>query len=242
VIVNEALVKDMGWKDPLNEYVNWKEDSIGPGSKVIGVVKDYHFLSLENEIVPMLLTMDEKTAGYLVTMMIKIEKSDVPQTLSGVRKVWDDLNPDKPFEYSFPAEDVGRQYERYYRWMKISSLSTAFAILIAALGLFGLAGVNAINKTKEIGIRKILGATLGNIFLLLNKQYVWMAFIAFAIAAPFSWYFMDRWIKGFKFRIDIGWELFVISMASGLALAIITVSYHGIKAASVNPAETLKHE
>jgi putative ABC transport system permease protein len=242
VIVNEALVKDMGWKDPLNEYLNWKDDSVGPGSKVIGIVKDYHFLSLENEIVPMLLTMDEKTAGYLLTMMIKIEKSDVPQTLARVRKVWDELNPDKPFEYSFLAEDVASQYDRHYRWMKISSLSTAFAILIAALGLFGLAGINAINKTKEIGIRKVLGASLGNIFLLLNKQYVWMAFIAFAIAAPFSWYFMNQWIQAFKFRIEIGWELFVVSMVSALALAIITVSYHGIRAASVNPAETLKHE
>lgn len=242
VIVNEALVKDMGWKDPLDEYLNWKNDSIGPGSKVIGVVKDYHFLSLENEIAPMLLSMDEKTAGYLLTMMIKIEKADAPQTLARVRQVWDELNPDKPFEYSFLDEDVARQYDRYYRWMKISALSTAFAILIAALGLFGLAGVNAINKTKEIGIRKVLGATLGNIFLLLNKQYVWMALGAFAIAAPFSWYFMNQWIQAFKFRIEIGWELFAISMVSGLALVIITVGYHGIKAASVNPAETLKHE
>jgi putative ABC transport system permease protein len=126
--------------------------------------------------------------------------------------------------------------------MKISSLSTAFAILIAALGLFGLAGVNAINRTKEIGIRKVLGASLGNIFVLLNKEYVWMALIAFSIAAPISWYFMNQWIQAFKFRIVIGWELFVISMISGLALAIITVSYHGIKAACVNPAQTLKHE
>lgn len=242
VIVNESLVRDMGWKDPLNEYLNWKNDSVGPGSKVIGVVKDYHFLSLENEIAPMLLAMDEKEAGYLLTMMIKIDRSDVPETLARVRKVWDELNPDKPFEYSFLDEDVTRQYDRHYRWMKISALSTAFAILIAALGLFGLAGVNAINKTKEIGIRKVLGASVGNIFLLLNKQYVWMALIAFAIAAPFSWYFMNQWIQAFKFRIEMGWQLFVMSMVSGLALAIITVSYHGIKAASVNPAESLKHE
>lgn len=242
VIVNEALVRDMGWKDPLNEYLNWRNDPEGPGSKVIGVVKDYHFLSLENDIAPMLLSMNEKTAGYLLTMMIKIDDFDIPKTLARVREAWDELNPDKPFEYTFLAQDVAGQYDRYNRWMKISTLSTAFAILIAALGLFGLAGVNAINKTREIGIRKVLGASLGNIFLILNRQYVWMALMAFAIAAPFSWYFMNEWIQAFTFRIEIGWELFAISMVSGLALVIITVSYHGIKAASVNPVETLKHE
>jgi putative ABC transport system permease protein len=242
VIVNEALVKDMGWNDPLNEHLNWQEDTVGPGAKVIGVVKDYHFLSLERDIEPMFLSMDERGAGYLTTMVVKIGAENVPANLERVKKIWTELNPDKPFDYTFVDEDVANQYEKYKRWMNIAGLSTAFAIVIASLGLFGLAGVNAVNKTKEIGIRKVMGAELINIFILLNRQYVWMAAIAFALATPFSWYLMDKWIRGFQFHITIGWEVFAISMAGGLVIALITVSYHGIKAALVNPAETLKYE
>jgi putative ABC transport system permease protein len=242
VIVNEAMVKDMGWTDPLNEHLNWKEDTVGLGSKIIGVVKNYHFLSLEREIEPMFLSMDRQGSGYLTRMMVKLEAGNLPDKIARVKALWSELNPDKPFEYSFVDQDVAKQYDKYKRWMNIAGLSTVFAILIASLGLFGLAGVNAINKTKEIGIRKVMGAELMNIFVLLNKQYLWMALIAFAIATPFSWYIMNKWIADFKFRITIGWELFAVSMVAGLIVALLTVSYHGIKAALINPAETLKYE
>jgi putative ABC transport system permease protein len=242
VIVNEALVKDMGWKDPLNEYLNWREDSLGPGSKVIGVLKDYHFLSLEEKIEPMFLSMDKKNVGYLTTILVSMERQDIPSNIERMKKVWSEISPDKPFEYSFMDEDVRRQYEKYERWMKIAGLSTGFAILIASLGLFGLAGINAFNKTREIGIRKVMGAGLMNIFVMLNRQYIWMAVLSFVIATPFSYYVMNKWISDFQFRIDIGWELFAISMVSGLFIALLTVSYHGFKAASINPAETLKYE
>jgi putative ABC transport system permease protein len=242
IIVNEALVKDMGWTDPLNEYLNWRSDTIGKGSKVIGVVKDYHFLSLETEIEPLLLSMDKKNVGYLIDMMVAIDRKNVPQTLDKIRKTWTEMFPDRPFEYSFLDQDIERQYEAYDRWMNIAALSTVLAILIACLGLFGLAGINAVNKTKEIGIRKVMGAGLTNIFVMLNKQYFWMAMLSFAIAMPFSYYVMKEWINGFEFRIDIGWGLFAVSMISGLLLALLTVSYHGFKAATINPAETLKYE
>lgn len=242
IIVNEALVKDMNWADPLNEYLNWREDTVGMGSKVIGVVKDYNFLSLERSVEPMFLSMDKNNIGYLTTMLIKLAPGDVQDNLGAVRKSWTTLFPDKPFEYSFVDEDVERQYERYTRWMNIAGLSTAFAIIIASLGLFGLSGINAVNKTKEIGIRKVMGAELSNIFFLLNRQYVWLALIAFILAAPFSWYVMNRWLEEFQFRITLSWELFVVSALGGLLLALITVSYHAIKAALINPAETLKYE
>jgi putative ABC transport system permease protein len=110
------------------------------------------------------------------------------------------------------------------------------------MGLFGLAGINVVNRTKEIGIRKVLGAEMQSIFILLNKQYVWLSLIAFVLAVPLSWYVMSRWLESFKFSIVIGWELFAISILSGLVITLATVSYHTFKTALVNPAKTLQYE
>lgn len=242
VIVNEALVRDMKWTDPLNEFLNWREDTVGRGSQVIGVVKDYHFLSLERNIEPMFMLMSKKDIGHLVNIIVRIQKGEVPATLDRIRKAWSMIAPDKPFDFTFVDEDVAKQYEQYSRWMNIMGLSTGFAILISCLGLFGLAGINAYNRTKEIGIRKVMGADIGNIIVLLNRQYVWLSLIAYAIAAPAAWYLMNKWMNEFKFHITIGWELFALSMATGLFVALATVSYHAVKAATVNPAETLKYE
>lgn len=242
VIVNEALVADMKWTDPLNEYLNYQEDTVGLGAKVIGVVKDYHFLSLEQNIEPMMLSMNKKDVGYLTTMLVKIKPGDIPATVEKLQAAWKDIAPDRPFDYTFLDQNVAKQYESYKRWMSIMGLSTGFAIIISCLGLFGLAGINAINRTKEIGIRKVMGAELQNIFILLNRQYVYLALIAFVLAAPASWYIMNQWLDDFKFKISMSWELFAISMLVGLFIALITVSYHAIKAALINPAETLKYE
>jgi len=243
VIVNESLIKDMKWTDPLNEHLNWREDSTGPGSRVIGVVKNYNFLSLEQNIEPMFLSIDRKNIGHTTTMLVRLTPGELAASLDKVKKSWFELFPDRPFDYTFLDEDVARQYARYERWMSIMGLSTGFAILISCLGLFGLAGINAINRTKEIGIRKVMGADLGNIFVLLNKQFVWLSVIAFAIAAPASWYIMvNTWLVDFKFKITVGWELFALSMLCGLVVSLATVSYHAIKAALINPAETLKYE
>jgi putative ABC transport system permease protein len=232
----------MKWTDPLNEYLNWQEDSVGLGSRVVGVVKDYHFLSLEQNIEPLFLSMNKKNIGYLVTMLVKLAPGDLPGSLEKIHSIWKEISPDKPFDYTFLDQDVAKQYESYQRWMSIMGLATGFAILISCLGLFGLAGINAVNRTKEIGIRKVMGAELSNIFILLNRQYIGLSMLAFALAAPVSWFIMNKWLSDFKFKITVGWELFALSMAAGLLVALITVSYHAIKAALVNPAETLKYE
>jgi len=242
LIVNEALVRDMKWTDPLNEYLNYREDSTSLGAKVIGVVKDYHFLSLEKNIEPMFLSMNKKDVGFLTKILVKITPGEIPDKIEKIRKVWKELSPDKPFEYSFLDEDVARQYKSYQRWMSIMGLSTGFAILISCLGLFGLSGINALNRTKEMGIRKVMGAELKNIFILLNRQFIGLAMIAFAVAASLSWYVMNKWLKDFQFKIKIGWELFAVSMATGLTVALLTVSYHALKTAWLNPAQTLKNE
>lgn len=241
VIVNEALVKDMGWTDLSDAYLNWREDSASRGAKVIGVVKDYHYQSLESPINPMFMTM-HGAAGHMTNAVVRISTTDIPSVTSQMESAWRSLFPDKPFAFSFLDDNVAKQYEDYERRMNIVGLSTLFAILISCLGLFGLAGVNAINRTKEIGIRKVMGADVKNIFIMLNRQYVWLSLIAFAVAMPVSWYVMDKWLAGFEFRTPIGWELFAASAAAGLAVALLTVSYHAVRASTINPAETLKYE
>lgn len=243
LIVNEALVADMGWENPLNEYLNWREDSVGPGFQIIGVAKNYHFRSLEIEVEPLFLSINKEEMGHLRSILIKMKSGDLSETISQIEETYKEVIPDKPFEYSFLDEDVDKQYASFEQWMNIMSFSTLFAILISALGLFGLAGINAVNRTKEIGIRKVFGAPVLTIFLLLNRQYVSLASLSFVIAAPLAWYLMDSWwLSDFEFRIEMSWQLFGITFLIGMAVAILTVSYHGIKAAWINPAETLKHE
>jgi len=242
IIVNEALVHDMNWKDPLNEYLNWTGDSLSRGYPIIGVVRDYHFESLEHEIKPMVLAMNRK-AGFLTNIIVRIAPGSLSSSTEKLGAVWKDIAPEKPFEYAFVDDNVAHQYESQQRWMKITGFSTGFAIFISCLGLFGLAGINAVNRTKEIGIRKVMGAEMKSIFILMNKQYIGLSLIAFAIAVPASWYVMTKWwLSDFKFAIEVGWELFAISMISGLFIALVTVSYHSIKAAWINPADTLKYE
>jgi putative ABC transport system permease protein len=240
IIVNEALAREMKWNDPLQEHLRYSRyDTMG--SRIIGVVRDFHFLSLSEDIRPMFLTIDEHY-GRLGHMLVKISSGDIPGTIAQLQKDFTGVAPGKPFEYSFLDDNVARQYERFDRWMSIMGLATGFAILISCLGLFGLAGVNAVNRTKEIGIRKVLGADLSAIFVLLNKQFVWLSIAAFVMAAPLSWYAMDQWLSQFQFRIEMGWELFAVSMIVGLIVALLAVSYHSVKAALINPADTLKYE
>ncbi|UII26225.1 ABC transporter permease [Fulvivirga maritima] len=239
VIVNEALVKDMGWTDPLSEHLNWEEDEASEGARVIGVMKDYNFLSLQRNVEPLFLKEKDAFLNYL---LIKIEPDNIPETIALIEDEWSKVSPDKPFSYSFLDDDVARQYDAFNKWMNIMGLATGFAIIISCLGLFGLSGINALNKTKEIGIRKVFGAEVFNIFILLNRQFVWLAIISFLLAAPVAWYIMSQWLEKFEFSIELGWQMFVFSMLSGLLVALITVSYHGIKSAFTNPADTLKYE
>ena len=243
VVINEALLNDMGWKEiNADTYLNWQEDSTSRGAKVIGVVKDYNFGSLEEKVKPMFLSMNLKEAGHLENALIRISSTDMPSVISKLETTWRKLFPDKPFQYSFLDENVQKQYGKYEKRMSIMGISTLFAILISCLGLFGLAGINAVNKTKEVGIRKVMGADIRSIFILLNRQYIWLSLIAFALAIPFSWYVMDKWLSGFQFRIAMGWELFAVSIVAGLLVAMITVSYHAVRVSLINPADTLKYE
>ncbi len=239
IVVNEALVKDFGWEQPIGKHLYWRSDS--SSSLVIGVVKNYHFLSLENEIRPALLYTYPKN-GKITTALIKISRENIPATIEGIKKTWKEIYPNKPFEYSFLDEDVSQQYSTYQRWMRIMTVSTILAIFIACLGLFGLSGINAVNRMKEISIRKVLGASVNQLLLLMNREVVGLATLSFLLAIPISYFIMRQWLDSFKYKIEIGWPVFLIALLIGILAAMLTVSYHAIKVSFVNPAEILKDE
>jgi len=239
IIINEALVKDMGYEDPLSEQLAWREDSVG--DVIIGVMKNYNFLSLEYSVKPLFLLVNPDQ-GKITTMLIKIAPGKLKESMEKLQQAWKRLSPDKPYDYSFMDEDVARQYGSYTKWSKITGLATFFAILIACLGLFGLSGINAANRTKEVGIRKVLGASFGHILFVTTREYFILSFLAFVSASPIAWYIMEKWLASFTYSISLGWGLFAAAMVAGLFLTLITVSYHSLKSSLINPADSLRYE
>ncbi len=239
ILVNEALVKDLGWDNPLGRHLIWDRDSVA--DEVVGVVKDYHFLGFTEKIQPEIIALSPAVAK-ITTALIKISPENMPGTLDKIEKEWKSLYPGKPFDYSFLDQDVDAQYSGYRRWMMIMSWATGLAIFIACLGLFGLAGISASNRTREISIRKVFGADISRLFILMNKEVILLAMISFIIAAPVSWYFMNKWLDTFAYRIGIPWLAFAAAAVSGILVAVLTVSYHSIKTALINPAKILKYE
>lgn len=239
IIINQALAKSMGWENPVGKSLAWS-DKKHP-SKVIGVVKDFNFQSLETPIEPMLLHMNPREGG-IDNILVRIRKGRIGETLPLLRSAWSVIAPSTPFDYWFLDDAVAQQYASYKKWLEIMSVSTFLAILIACLGLFGLAGITAINRTKEIGIRKVLGARVRQIVLLLNKDIVKLILLSLVIAAPVSWYIMRKWLTDFAYRIDVGPGIFLISALVALLVAVATVSYHSIKASLTNPVASLRNE
>jgi putative ABC transport system permease protein len=239
IIINEALAKDMGWENPVGEHLYWREDSVA--DEIIGVVRDYHFQSFTEKIEPVILALSPQVSKVMMAI-VKMSPENIPGALGNIEKIWKSQNPDKPFDYSFLDQDVANQYSAYQRWMKIMGYSTAIAILIACLGLFGLAGISASNRTKEISIRKVFGADISSLFIMMNREVVALGIISFIFATPVSWYFMSRWLNSFVYHIALSWQIFLGAAVAGIIVAVITVSYHSIRTSLVNPSEILKYE
>lgn len=239
IIINEAMAADLQLDDPVGKTVPWTEE--GTATQVIGVVKDFHHQALNRPIEPLLFHQDT-AQGKIMTLVFKIGSDNIPQTIRDIESSWKEVAEGKPFDYAFLDEAVANQYESYQRWMSIMGVATLFAIFIACLGLFGLAGIMSVNKTKEIGIRKVLGAGAYNIWALLNRDLVKLALVAVILAAPISWYVMNEWLGNFEYKITIGWEIFAFAGVFCLLIALLTVSYHSLRAAFANPVESLRYE
>ncbi|MGH7456570.1 MAG: ABC transporter permease, partial [bacterium] len=247
VIVNEALVAAFGWKEPARSGQKFSDFSLGnwqnPIMKepaIIGVVRNFNYASLHEKVKPLVLYLaPEKAIKYF---FVRITPGDFASSLALLREAWREIAPGKPFDYYFLDEDFDRQYRAEERWAQIVSYATLFAIVIACVGLFGLSALAVTKRTKEIGIRKVLGASVAGVVSLLASDFLKLVALANLIAWPIAWYAMNQWLQNFAYRIDIGWWMFALAGGLALLIAFITVSTQAIKAALANPVEALRYE
>ncbi|WP_344976387.1 ABC transporter permease [Compostibacter hankyongensis] len=239
IIVNEAAAKFLGTNDPVGKSV-YTSDIDGNVEKyhVIGVVKNFNYESLRSSIGPLCLLL--KPSPY--TASFKINASDVSGLISRIKSIWGKLAPGMPFSYRFLDDAFNDMYKAESRAGTIAMLFSALAIFIACLGLFGLAMFVVEQRTKEIGIRKVLGASNTGIMQLLSKDFIKLVFIAFVIAAPAGWFVMNRWLQDFAYRTNITWWTFALAGGSALMIALFTVSFQSVKAAVANPVKSLRIE
>jgi putative ABC transport system permease protein len=234
-ILNEAAVKFIGWNSALGQEVAWN----GRKGTVVGVAKDFHYKPLRDAIQPLLITNRAFGFSYLC---IKIQPDDIPATVDFLRQTWSGIVPDYPFEYHFFDQDFDRVYKSEERMGAAFSYFSGLAIFIACLGLLGLSWFAINQRTKEIGIRKVLGATLTDIVYLISRDFVKLVIIASLIGLPVAYWAMNQWLNNFAYRIEPGWGMFGLSLAIGLLTALLTVASQSVRAALADPVETLRYE
>lgn len=241
VIVNEALVREFGWSQPVGEVMSGFTDDPARDPVVIGVVQDFNFKSLHSEVQPMIFTSNPHMLGAN-RIFARVRGGSTAAALSLLQQGWQERVADVPFRFSFLKEDLNRFYQTEARWSRIVGLAGGIAVLLACLGLFGLIALTTVNRTREIGIRKVLGASVAGITALLTKEYLKLVLIAFFIAAPVAWYLMREWLADFAYRIEIqGWMFVLAGLGAGM-LAFLTVSFQSIKAALADPVKSLRNE
>jgi putative ABC transport system permease protein len=237
VIINETAMKAMRLENPVGKRLAYQNGEFN--IEIIGVVKDYHFRSLHQRIEPLILILSTDATQILCA---RILGTDIPRTINEVEQVWKKFAPDFPFEYNFLDETLDNLYRSEMRVSKIFRYFTALAIFISCLGLFGLASFMAEQRTKEIGIRKVVGASVLGIVLLLSKEFAKWVLVANLIAWPIAWYVMSKWLQNFAYRTNIAWTTFIFSAGVAVLIALLTVSYKSIRAAVANPVESLRYE
>ncbi|TDW97408.1 ABC transporter permease [Dinghuibacter silviterrae] len=239
MIVNEAAVKDFGYRSP-KDIIGRKFDQWGRSGMIIGVVKDFHFHSLQEVIKPLSIRI-EPDGCYLVTAEVP-SGPQLPETIAAIEKEWKKDMPHRPFSYYFLDEYFDRQYRAEDRFGKLFLDFAILAIFISCLGLLGLASYSTLQRTKEIGIRKVLGASVRGIVGLLSKEFVLLVGVAFVVATPVAWYLMNRWLQDFAYKVSIAWWVFAAAGLTALVIALLTVSFQAIRAALANPVQSLRTE
>jgi len=235
IVINETAEKIIGIEDPVGKQLVFGESAV----TIIGVVKDYHFKSLHSEIEPLVLAIVPSLYRYV---FVKLDAGNISNTLANIESAWKSFFPDTPFEFHFLDDAYDRLYRSERRMGTLFNSFTILAVFISCLGLFGLASFMAEKRTKEIGIRKVLGASVNGIVVLLNKQFAKWVLIANIVAWPAAYYAMSRWLQGFAYRINLEIWTFALAAIAALAIAVMTVSYQSIKAALTNPADSLRYE
>lgn len=238
MMVNEALVKSLGYSKP-EQIIGKKFDQWGRQGTVIGVIKDFNYKSLKEKIAPLTLRIEPEAFNQLT---ITVDPSNIKKTIAGVEAIFNRYSPEGRFNYFFVDEAFDKQYRDDYRFGRLVLTFTILAIFLAVLGLLGLVSYIVIQRTKEIGIRKVLGASVGSILFLLSRDFVRLVLIALLVATPLAWYLMYQWLKDFAYRIDIHWWIFLLAGAVAVVLALATVYVQTMKTAMTSPVKSLRSE
>ena len=233
-IINESMAKVLGSKDLIDKKIELNE-----GKVIVGIIKDYHFESLKNNIEPITLMIN----GFPYThIFIKIADKNVDATLAAIETSYREIAPNSEYLGSFLDENRNEQYRAERRFTQMFIYAAILAIFLSCLGLFAIAVINITDRFKEIGIRKVLGSSIAGLIWELSKNFMMLVLISIFIAAPFAYYFMEQWLSDFAYRIDIQWWFFALSGFTALVIAFCTISYHAIRAALMNPVKSLRSE
>jgi putative ABC transport system permease protein len=232
-IINKQMVKKLGLEHPIGTRIN-----NGSVWTVIGVVEDFHFESFKEEIYPLCLALGNSPN----IISVKVKASDMAGSIKAISKVWKEFSPDQPIRYTFMDENFKMMYEDVQRMARIFTSFAILAVVIACLGLFALSAFMIEQRKKEIGIRLVLGSSLGNIFRLLTKDFIQLVLVSLTISMPVGWYFMQKWLEDYSYRTKISWDIFLIAGIVAIFIALLTISYQSVKAALIKPVESLKSE
>ena len=235
IVVNEEFVKQFEIENPIGFQV---DDS--PPNTIIGVVENYNYTSIREPVEPVIHMLTRRFGPH--TLLIRISTADIPKTISALEDIWKDIQPNKPFNYSFFDEDIRKRYKDEQRWNSILRYASVLAILITCLGLVGITALTTSRRVKEIGVRKILGATASQITGMLIRNFLLLVTISVMIAWPLGYYAMHRWLQGYAYRTTIGWSTFLISGVLAFVIAVLTIGYQTVKAAAANPVNSLRDE
>jgi putative ABC transport system permease protein len=235
IVINEALAHYLGWKEPVGKKLEIYEARKG---SVIGVMKDFNFASLREKIQPLAIILNDNP----LYVSVKLKAGATQTTLSAIQKQWKQFDDEFPFDYFFMDEQLNKFYQSDQRLLRVISIFATLAIIIACIGLFGLSIYTAKQRTKEIGIRKVLGASVTGIVRLLSREFIKLVSIAILIASPIAWWAANKWLQDFAYRINIGWWIFALAGVIALLIAMLTVSFQAVKAAIANPVKALRTE
>jgi len=238
MILNEAAVKMFGYSSP-EQAIGKRFKQWGREGKIVGVMKDFHFKALREPIKPLSMRIEPDGCDIVSA---NVAAANLPATISAIEKKWQALIPNRPFSYFFLDEYFDKQYRSEDRFGRLFLNFSILAIFISCLGLLGLASYSTMQRTREIGIRKVMGASVSNILNLLSKEFLQLVIISFFIATPVAWYFMDRWLQDFAYRTHISWWVFIAAGVMALLIAIFTISFQAIRAAVMNPVKSLRTE
>ncbi len=239
VVINKTAARLLGYLNPaeaIGQKINYRVQST---PTIIGVLDDYHQFSLKQGLYPIIFELGEAPDGYYT---ISVNPGELPRTVAAIQQIWQKTFPDSPFSYFFLDDYFNRQYQSDWTFARLSGLFALLAILMASLGLFGLAHLTTRQRIKEIGVRKVLGASVGSIVTLLSKDFLKLVLIAIVIASPIAWYAMHRWLQSFAYKIDIAWWVFALAGLLAVGIALLTVSFQSVKAALMNPVTSLRSE